>query len=76
MASNECAQCGATIEGKGIRYRDRTFCGDECLDEFEASFAGRDDLDPDEFDAGFDDDIDFVEDDVDGDEFKIDPDDF
>ena len=30
-----CNQCGALVEGAGIRHRRRLFCGDECCEEFE-----------------------------------------
>jgi hypothetical protein len=41
MKPNRCAQCGAEIEGKGVRFRSRDFCDDDCLDEFGAQVANR-----------------------------------
>ena len=39
MEISACGQCGKEIEGKGIHFRGRSFCGDECCEEFEAEFA-------------------------------------
>lgn len=82
----ECAQCGAEVEGKGIRFRGRDFCGDECVEEFEArldddiepdpeALVDEDDFDPDD-DLGYRDDDGDEDFDDDDDDFAIDPDDF
>ena len=42
MDSSICAQCGATIENKGISFRNRIFCSDECCEEYEAEFTNKD----------------------------------
>lgn len=34
-----CAQCGVEIESKGLHFRGRVFCGDECCEEFEEQFS-------------------------------------
>jgi len=39
MEITVCSQCGKEIEGQGIQFRGRAFCGDECCDEFEVEFA-------------------------------------
>jgi hypothetical protein len=36
-----CAQCGVKIENKGIHFRNRVFCSDECCENFEAEFADK-----------------------------------
>lgn len=35
MDFNVCIQCGKEIEGKGIQFRGKNFCGDECCEVFE-----------------------------------------
>lgn len=35
MDIDVCVQCGKVIEGKGIRFRNRHFCSDECCEEWE-----------------------------------------
>ena len=37
-----CAQCGVALENKGIHFRNRVFCSDECCEEYEAEFADKD----------------------------------
>ena len=89
MEINACAQCGAEIESKGIHFRGKTFCSDECCEEFETELVDRggpemgdldDDFDPDDlgdelgYRNGDDDDDDLLDDD--DDDYKIDPDDF
>ena len=89
MKMKACAQCGADIEGEGLVFRGRTFCGDECCEEFQDGFVDdsepsldeldEDDFDDDDFDdddLGYRDDDDDFEDDDDEDDFTIDPDDF
>ena len=85
MDFNVCAQCGAEIESKGIHFRSKVFCSDECCEVFEAAAAEKiepvidelvdDDLVPDEDEAlGYrdgDDDADPLDDD-----FDINPGDF
>jgi len=84
-----CAQCGLEIEGKGIQFRGRTFCSDECCEEFEADFVDNDEPDPadladDDLDEmeleedglGFREEDDSSPKDEDDDDFAIEPDDF
>jgi len=85
-----CAYCGCEIEGQGIQFQGRTFCGDECCEEFEMEAAARsvpklDELEDDDVDVaeldddglGIGDDDDGVEKNLDdGDDFAIEPDDF
>ena len=87
MELTACAQCGMDIESKGIHFRGRTFCSDECCEEFDTRLVDKedpdlddlDDFDPDDlgeelgYRDGDDDDDDLLDDD---DDFKIDPDDF
>jgi|GEM_PF-1247186 len=73
MDFSVCSQCGGEIEGKGIHFRNHTFCSDECCEEFEADFATKgepaidelvdEDLDPEDLD----DDLGFSDDDDDDD---------
>jgi len=48
MDFTNCAQCGKAIESKGIQYRGRLFCSDECCEEFEVERADRGDPDSDD----------------------------
>ncbi len=86
-----CAQCGMEIENTGLQFRGRTFCGDECCEQFEKKFA-------DTSEPGLaelkDEDLEIVDDDAeegvgyrgddddsegqdfDDDDFAIEPDDF
>lgn len=41
-----CSQCGAEITGKGIHFRSRHFCSDECCEEFEAAVVAKGEPDP------------------------------
>jgi hypothetical protein len=88
MNLKQCAQCGVGIEIKGIQFRGKTFCGDECCEKFDASFADGGAPGLDDFDDGLDDE-DFDEDDLgikdvvvvaknrdNDDDFEIDPNDF
>jgi len=34
-----CSQCGVEIERKGIHFKSRHFCSDECCEEFESVLA-------------------------------------
>lgn len=45
-----CAQCGGEIESKGVRFRDRVFCSDECCDEFEEELSAQDGLEMEDLD--------------------------
>lgn len=89
MEFNACAQCGIEIESKGIHYRSRVFCGDECCEDFESRMADKgepkldelenDDLDPEDLDEDLgyldgDDDDELLDDD--DDDFKIELEDF
>ena len=86
MDFNVCSQCGKEIEGKGIQFRGRSFCGDECCEEFEAEFSeGKEpqpmDLSGDDADDDLDDGLGYrdgpvEDDDMLDDEFAINPDDF
>lgn len=89
MDYNVCARCGVEIESKGIHFRNKVFCSDECCEEFEAEAADKsepvmdelvdDDLGPDD-DLGYRDGDDGDDDGDDGDplddDFDIKPDDF
>ena len=88
MEFTKCAQCGVEIEARGIQFRGKAFCGDECCEKFDEAFADGGSPDLDDFDDGLDDE-DFDEEDlgipdesiavkhrVDDDDFEIDPDDF
>ena len=37
-----CKQCGKEIEGNGVLFRGKVFCGDECCDEYDDEFSSRD----------------------------------
>lgn len=89
MELNVCAQCGVEIESKGIHFRGKIFCGDECCEEFEAELVDKggpemedfadDDFEPEDLgdELGYrngDDDDDLLDDD--DDDYKIEPDDF
>ena len=86
MEFTACCQCGKEIEGKGIHFRGRSFCGDECCEEFEAEFA--EGSEPDAMDLSgdgtaedLDDDLGYrdgpvEEEDALDDDFDIKPDDF
>lgn len=88
MEFTQCAQCGVDIETKGIQFRGKAFCGDECCQKFDEKFADGGKPGVDDFDDGLDDE-DFDEDDTeyqdegeavkhrdDDDDFEIGPDDF
>lgn len=54
-----CSQCGAEIVGKGIHFRSRHFCSDECCDEFDTVLVeGSEPGDMDLAAADIDDDLD------------------
>ncbi len=90
MDFNVCFQCGSEIEGKGIHYRNRVFCSDECCEEFEEEFIARGEPDLEELDEelaaglgedievdlGYQDDDEVVKDDLLDEDFEINPDDF
>ncbi len=57
MDFKTCSQCGIEIEGKGIHFRDRVFCSDECCEEFEVEFAARGVPDLKELDEEVDSDL-------------------
>ena len=46
-----CTQCGAEIEGEGIRYRRRLFCSDECCETFEEGFLNHGGPDAEDLEA-------------------------
>ncbi len=48
MDFSVCNQCGKEIEGKGIQFRSKCFCCDECCDIFEENLVAVDE-------PGFDD---------------------
>lgn len=64
MDLSVCSQCGTEIEGKGIHFRDRVFCSDECCDEFEEQFVDSGEPDMDDLELEDDIDEDFEEDDL------------
>ncbi len=88
MEFTKCAQCGVEIETRGIQFRGKTFCGDECCQKFDENFAdggkpGVDDFDDGLDDEDFDEDLGYQdEDDLESksqdsdDDFEINPDDF
>ena len=41
MDFSTCVRCGTEIEGKGIHFRGKTFCGDECCEEYEAEHVAK-----------------------------------
>ena len=41
MDFNVCVRCGVEIESKGIHFRGKVFCSDECCEEFEAEAADK-----------------------------------
>ena len=74
MDFNSCSRCGSEIEGKGILFRKRNFCSDECCEEFEEDFQTKgepqvDDLGDDDTDDLDDDDLGFEEGDDEDDDF-------
>lgn len=85
MDFNVCGQCKVEIEGPGIHYRGRSFCCDECCDEFEAKVVSADEPGEKDLSADAADDIDDdpgyrngeeAEDEYDEDGFEIKPEDF
>ncbi len=91
MDFDACSQCGKKIEGQGVQFRGRVFCGDVCCDEFEEELLAKDELemeeidelevlDEDEFVAATSEDLGYRTEsgleDFDEDDFAIDPDDF
>ena len=53
MDFKRCIFCRAEIEGEGIPFRGRLFCGDECCEQFAARFVDK--VEPDLTDlAGLD----------------------
>ena len=72
MDFSQCAHCGREIEGTGIQFRGKAFCGDECCEEFDTEFAARGVPKLDELDDAEAEDTDFE----DEDDFAIEPDDF
>ncbi len=81
-----CNQCGIEIEEKGIHFRGRIFCCDECCEEYEKEFQEKDEPELDELEdeiiegeveLGFSEDEDFEsETDPLDDDFDIKPEDF
>ena len=87
MDFSVCYQCGIEIEGKGIHYRDRVFCCDECCEEYEDEFSkvGEPDLasldeelddDFDEEDLGYQEEDELEVDSLLDDDYAINPEDF
>ncbi|MHB8078828.1 MAG: hypothetical protein ACYDIE_06200 [Candidatus Krumholzibacteriia bacterium] len=68
---SECAWCGDEVTGKAVRFKNLSFCSDDCRDEWEEDAeAGEDaEFDEDELDDEFADEDDDV-DEVDGDDDK------
>lgn len=50
MDFSACKQCGKEIEGKGIQFRGKNFCGDECCELFEEKHVAVDEPDFKELD--------------------------
>ena len=89
MELSACVHCGNEIDSKGIHFRGKTFCSDECCEEFEAELVDKggpemvdladDDFEPEDlgdelgYRNGEDDPEELLDDD---DDFKIEPDDF
>ncbi len=46
-----CVQCGREIEDKGILFRNRHFCSDECCEEFEELYQQKGEPDPKELEV-------------------------
>ena len=85
MDFNVCTRCGVEIESKGIHFRNKVFCSDECCEEFEAEAADKSEpviaeLVDDDLDLDDEDDLGYSEDDDDtdplDDDFDIKPGDF
>lgn len=86
MDFSVCSQCGIEIEGKGIHFRARVFCSDECCEEFEDLFSkvGEPDLESldEDNDEDFDEeDLGYKEEEVEADsllddDYAINPEDF
>jgi len=68
---SECAWCGDEVTGKAVRFKNLSFCSDDCRDEWEEDAeAGEDaEFDEDELDDEFADEDDDVEE-ADGDDEK------
>lgn len=86
MDFSVCSQCGIEIEGKGIHFRDREFCSDECCEEFEDEFSKLGEPDLESLDEDNDEDFDeedlgYKEEEVEADsllddDYAINPEDF
>jgi hypothetical protein len=74
MTQSICSQCGADIDGTGIRHRGRLFCSDDCYETFEEEFLTKGEPEVHELDEDLDEDLDFDEDDLDEDELEEDND--
>ena len=74
MTQSICSQCGADIDGTGIRHRGRLFCSDDCCESFEEEFLTKGEPGVHELDEDLDEDLDFDEDDLDEDELEEDDD--
>ncbi|MBE0566910.1 MAG: hypothetical protein IH621_13185 [Krumholzibacteria bacterium] len=71
METRICAGCGVGIEGRPVTFRGRDFCGDQCCEEFEVTFALKGGPEEDELDEDLDD---FDEDDFDDEDLDLDDD--
>ncbi len=87
MDYSVCSRCGVEIESKGIHFRNKVFCSDQCCEEFEAEAADKSEpvmgeLVDDDLGSDDEDDLDYRDgdDSDDGDplddDFDIKPDDF
>lgn len=74
MTQSICSQCGADIDGTGIRHRGRLFCSDECCETYEEEFLTKGEPGLHELDEDLDEDLDFDEDELDEDELDEDDD--
>lgn len=75
MTQSICSQCGADIDGTGIRHRGRLFCSDDCYETFEEEFLTKGEPGVHELDEDLDEDLAFDEDDLDEDEDELDEED-
>jgi hypothetical protein len=74
MSQSICSQCGADIDGTGIRHRGRLFCSDECCETYEEEFLTKGEPGLDELDGDLDEELEFDEDDLEDEELEEDDD--
>ncbi len=54
MENMACAQCGVEIESRGIHFKGRHFCDDDCCEEFDAALAAKSEPKIDDLNPGLD----------------------